>query len=374
MKNKRAIALITALLLALSLFGCARPVQAVPTTDEKAHDTSFETVQIGEGEQPQTESESTPADQAQGAQKPDGESPTQTQTTDGNHPMLWEVKAKNGAGHLYLFGSIHMADSSLYPLPDTVEKAYKGCSSLAVEFDTTGMQEDMDVQMQLLTSMLFRDGRDIHDVLDDELYGKVKSFLTDNGIPYSPMYDMYNASFWNSLIDEVFLGKCDMSADYGVDAYFLERAHAEGLEILEVESLEFQTELLASAPDELMAVMIEGAVSQTQEDYNEAMEELYSAYASGDEKKLEELVYISADESELDDLSPAEIALLLRQIDDYNKSMLTDRNIGMAKAAEGYLEGGKSVFFVVGAGHMVGEHGIPQLLRNDGYEVDRIVY
>ena len=362
----RAIALITALLLALSLFGCARPVQAVPTTEEKAHDTSYETVQSGESAQtrPETGTQDTPADQAQ----------AQTQTTDGNHPMLWEVRAKNGAGHLYLFGSIHVAEPSLYPLPETVEKAYEGCSSLAVEFDTTGIQEDMGIQMQMLSSMLFTDGRDIHDVLDDELYAEVKSFLTENGVPYSPMYDVYNASFWNSLIDEVFLGKCGLNADHGVDAYFLEKAHAEGREILEVESLGFQMDLLSSVPDELMSVMIEGAVSQTQEEYNEAIEELYSAYSSGDEKKLEELVYISADESELEDLGPAERTLLLSQIDDYNKSMLTDRNAGMAKAAERYLESGKSVFFVVGAGHMVGESGIPKLLANDGYEVNRITY
>ena len=52
--------------------------------------------------------------------------------------------------------------------------------------------------------------------------------------------------------------------------------------------------------------------------------------------------------------------------------MLTDRNIGMADKAEEYLDSGKSVFFAVGAAHMVDSDGVVQLMKDRGYTVERI--
>ena len=52
--------------------------------------------------------------------------------------------------------------------------------------------------------------------------------------------------------------------------------------------------------------------------------------------------------------------------------MITDRNIGMAEKADRWLEDGKSVFFAVGAGHMINDEGVVKLLADKGYTVERI--
>ena len=59
-------------------------------------------------------------------------------------------------------------------------------------------------------------------------------------------------------------------------------------------------------------------------------------------------------------------------VDEYNKKLIDERNVGMAKAAEEYIESGDTVFFAVGSGHMLGDAGIVNLLKNDGYKVERI--
>ncbi len=59
------------------------------------------------------------------------------------------------------------------------------------------------------------------------------------------------------------------------------------------------------------------------------------------------------------------------ELDDDSEYSLKSRNAGMADTAAGYLESGKKVFFVVGAGHMVGPDGIPALLKKMGYTVER---
>ena len=54
---------------------------------------------------------------------------------------------------------------------------------------------------------------------------------------------------------------------------------------------------------------------------------------------------------------------------EYEKQMFDDRNLHMADKAEEYLKTGKTTFYVVGSGHMVGETGIVKLLRERGYQV-----
>ncbi|MBR4439108.1 MAG: TraB/GumN family protein, partial [Clostridia bacterium] len=51
----------------------------------------------------------------------------------------------------------------------------------------------------------------------------------------------------------------------------------------------------------------------------------------------------------------------------YDKVMETDRNVGMADAAESYIKQGLNVFFVVGAAHMGGDDGVVALLESRGY-------
>ena len=58
--------------------------------------------------------------------------------------------------------------------------------------------------------------------------------------------------------------------------------------------------------------------------------------------------------------------------EDYQNAMLIDRNTGMAAKAEEYLQSGKSVFLAVGAGHMVSDKGLVQLMKDKGYTVERV--
>ena len=61
-------------------------------------------------------------------------------------------------------------------------------------------------------------------------------------------------------------------------------------------------------------------------------------------------------------------------MEDYNKALVDDRNRGMAEVALGWLAEGKTVFFAVGTGHMVGDTGLVQLLTDAGCTVERVDY
>ena len=60
--------------------------------------------------------------------------------------------------------------------------------------------------------------------------------------------------------------------------------------------------------------------------------------------------------------------------DEYVKAMSTDRNVKMTETAKNYLSEGKTGFVVVGLAHVIGEGGIAEALRNEGYSVERISF
>ena len=59
-------------------------------------------------------------------------------------------------------------------------------------------------------------------------------------------------------------------------------------------------------------------------------------------------------------------------LEQYNQSLVIDRNYGMVNALDKYFREGKNVFCVVGVGHVVGEDGIVELMKSKGYSVELI--
>lgn len=294
-------------------------------------------------------------------------------TADLAGPAMWKVTSENG-GVLYLFGSIHAADASLYPLPERVTKAYDASDALAVEFDVSTLTaENAEAATQLYSAMLIQDGRSFPEVCGPELYGKIQAILEDAGV-YSPLYDAFGPVFWQLMLEAAAMDKADLNAETGVDSHFLELAHKEGKEVLEVESLEFQTGLLTSANAQEDAWAALPLIADNFDAYVKSYEFLFTAYSKGDIPALEFAVFGSSanqngtGDEKLDELLKS---LGAAEQEDNSEYMLSSRNVNMADAAASYLESGKKVFFVVGAGHMVGPDGIPALLEKMGYTVER---
>ena len=57
---------------------------------------------------------------------------------------------------------------------------------------------------------------------------------------------------------------------------------------------------------------------------------------------------------------------------DFDEKVLYSRNITMTDKLEEYFNSGYNTFFMVGAGHLVGEDGIANLLVQRGYTVKQV--
>ncbi len=275
-------------------------------------------------------------------------------------PAMWKVSDSDG-NVIYMMGSIHLADIEAAVFPDYFEEAYATCDSLAVECDITNMNANI---FSMYKQMMYTDGTTIADHVSKDSYEKAVEIFKKAG-QYSSSYDYMKPIVWVELVETIAAGNSGLSEQYGVDSNLIKRAKSENKEILEVESVQFQTNLLFNMPDDIQNVLFDSiAEDEVIEESAEELKELYENWKKG--TITEDEVTEEVDETE--DMTEEEKKLL----EQYNNILLYDRNIGMRDAALSYMKDGKKVMFVVGAAHFYGDKGILHLMEDAGCTVERI--
>lgn len=276
---------------------------------------------------------------------------------DEGSVFMWEVNAKEGDGKLYLLGSIHVGTDDMYPLNPIITDAFDKSDALAVECDVTTLYQRSDY-LKLMEKLMYTDGTTVKDHIPEDLYNKTDALLKEKGLSIQ-FFSLYKPIILAQNISNLMLEEWGYSSDKGIDVYFINLARERGMEIIEIESVEFQFDMLGGFSDEIQIMELRHTLEgiETSRIILEGMLEFWN---TGDVRSFEELI-----SQEDDSLSPGEKELYR----EYEKIMFDDRNLNMADKAEEYLKTGKTTFYIVGAGHMVGETGIIKLLRDRGYTV-----
>lgn len=231
--------------------------------------------------------------------------------------------------------------------------------------DTTTTGEDGEYMKNLMKQMLYNDNTKLSQHISEEAYSALQTYLGYWGMDISAL-EVYRPWAVSSTLDTLLIQDSDFDTEKGLDNFLLTTAHADGKEIYEVESVDFQLNMLINFSDDIYDLMFRSYEGETKESQKQALEDLYTAWKSGDiETFLEE-----DNEEELAGYTEEDKKIA----EDYNNQMLYDRNKNMAKAAEDLMSQGKNVFYVVGAAHYAGEGGIIDLLEKDGYTAERVQY
>lgn len=291
-----------------------------------------------------------------------------TQTADPSQvgtatPLLYRVTDADG-NTVWLFGSIHIGREDYYPLPQYIHNAFESADALAVEVDIIAFEKSLTQQLNAMKPLVYTDGTTIKDHIPQELYQQSVDILKAYNA-YSSAMDMYCPSLWFSLIDTLMLVEMGGNVDLGIDRHLIQLASAQEKEILEVESAEFQYQMLADFDDDVQIMLLQTVVDSYEDKDAAAADllEMMDLWASGDEEAFN--LYLNESD---DTLTEEEIPLYER----YNQAMLIDRNLNMAAYAQEALSSGKEVFICVGAAHIVGEGALVDLLTQRGYTVECI--
>ena len=271
---------------------------------------------------------------------------------ENDKAFVWEVTA--GSNTVYLMGSIHFADSSFYPLRKEIEQAFDRSSHLVVELDVNNIQPEKYNQI-LQEKGSYKNGKTIEDVLSEETWLQLRQSLKKLNIEYDAIKS-YKPGILVLTLSAIQVVQMGFDPDLGIDIYFLRKAAKQAdKQIVELETLQQQLDLFIDIPDgELL--LKESLFSLDESEL--VMVDIVHFWKQGDEEKMDKLLF----EDTLNEY-PA-----FSKIYD---SLFYERNRQMTIKIEDMLKQQEGYFVVVGSGHLIGEKGIVNTLKKNGYKVTR---
>jgi|SRR5579859_711255 len=278
---------------------------------------------------------------------------TATQTQPQPRPrrfLMW--KAVSPTATLYLVGSIHVGDKSMYPLPAEVESAFAAAKVLAVEINVKNVDKMQAMQLIQKNGMYSGD-----DSLSKHISKETSAALDDFCQKHSlPRVGVEQLKPWVVAVTIAALSWQQAGEDpsLGVDMHFLDESKSPQ-RIDELESMESQLNLFVNATEEEQQALLASTLKQGDK-MKDTIKRIQAAYLSGDPDALQKIMDEQADTGS-------------RSL---TKKLLDDRNVTMAARLDEYLKNKEQAFVVVGAAHIVGDKGIAKLLRDKGYKVEQV--
>jgi len=265
--------------------------------------------------------------------------------------FLWKVQSKTTT--VYILGSIHFMKKEMYPLNKKIEDAFDKSHILAVEANVNDVSK-IDIQKLLETA--FYTGNDtLENHVSKETYEFVKREFEGLGFPLL-VINKQKPWILALTLTSLELAKSGYDPEYGIDMHFLSEASGRK-EIKELESIDYQINLLSGFSDRDQ----EAFLLYTLKDLNSLdteVDQLIRTWKTGDAKSMESLLIKSFHEDQ--------------KLTSVYEKLLYERNRNMVSKIEGFLNTTGTHFVIVGAGHLVGDKGIIEMLRNKGYLVEQI--
>lgn len=268
---------------------------------------------------------------------------------------FWKVSDDDST--VYLLGSIHVADPSVYPLSKAILSAYEKSDALVVEADIANQVEGIQYMQQ---KMMYTDGNTLDKNVPKEVYDRFVEVIKPLGIP-PEIYNRLKPWYAAMLVQNVQLSQSGYDANLGIDLFFMSKASGKK-RILEIEGIKFQVDMFDSFSNELQSQYLASTLNpseETQEQQMEIVQDLMEAWKTGDIMELEKLLEVEGGNTQ--------------EEKEFNEKVFTTRNDNMTQKVKAYLADPekKTYFIVVGAGHMNGKNGIITQLKS-GYKIEQI--
>ncbi|MDX1806791.1 MAG: TraB/GumN family protein [Paenisporosarcina sp.] len=249
---------------------------------------------------------------------------------------------------VYLLGSIHIGDQTIYPLNEKIDVAFEKADHLAVEINIGDINET-EASQSMMQQGLYQDGTTLSSIVEDEVFNDVVGYLSDLGLN-EEMINQFQPWFVTMMLSEVALGKSNLTSENGIDKHFITRATEKKLPIISLESVESQIASISSAPVEEQIESLEITLD-SMDIYEKELSQLLRVWRSGNIDVI----------AHLRDLSEGS-----------DQSAMDERDLLMADKIEGFLnaDDGETYFVVVGALHLAGENSIVDLLETRGYSIE----
>lgn len=264
--------------------------------------------------------------------------------------FLWKIS--KGGHNSWLYGTLHVGKLNWAIPGPQLMAALKSSQLLALEMDPL----DATILQKMASLSTLGAGQ-----IPKPLKPRLKKQLDLVCLPESVMDQLHPVMLFSTL-ELLHLRKRGLEAGYGAEYMLSNLAHAAGKPVESLETPESQMQTLIGKDSTIKSEEIKDALQQLEK--------------GTDIKTLNQLVDIwdKSKFSQLENYTQWCNCIQTKEQRDLMKRMLNDRNPALAKAIDSLHNTGKIVFAAVGSLHMVGNIGLPTLLKQRGYTVSMVTF
>lgn len=257
----------------------------------------------------------------------------------------------------YLLGTIHVGQASFYPLAPEAQRVLAGADNLVVELDT-GANEAFT--QAVARHGRYPDGGDIRKRLAPETLARLSDALHAEGVSVASMAHLKPWLIANLLLS-MRLEREGFRRSEGVEEQLLTQARRRGIKVVQLESADAQLALFDSMND-----------IESERYLRETLDGLADGSVLRKAGRIIE-AWRTGEPAALDALLPEATAGGTTIADFTRRKLLGRRNADMAAHIDTLITHGGGVIFVgVGLLHLLGDNGLPALLAQRGYLVERV--
>lgn len=260
-----------------------------------------------------------------------------------NNTLLWEISGNGLTRPSFLFGTFHLLCKQDIHFSDQLKKAFHYC-------DTVYMELDMDDPSTMLSAMMYMNMKGdttLADLYTAKEYERLKEYFADT--LKIPLAFLQKAKPY-FLVALLYPRMMNCPSPAGVEEELVKLAKENKKEIKGLETMQFQASVFDSIPYQWQAKELLKNIDSFSVNKKE-FDTMLDFYKTQNLDSIKTMLGKSEFGSEKYD------NLLLNN---RNKKWVTKLDTIMKK---------ESVFVAVGAGHLVGEHGLINLLKKQGYTV-----
>jgi uncharacterized protein YbaP (TraB family) len=264
---------------------------------------------------------------------------------DSNAQLLWKISGEGLKNSSYLFGTIHVVPESLFVVWPAVDSAFRQSQLLIMEMDLDFSAAEM---IEAARGMALPKGKTLSDYLPADGFEMIRAYCMDSLQWKKRKFKRYcrmKPFYFSSLVLSDQLGKVS-----GYEHYFSKQAKRMNKPIRGLETIQQQLYAIDQVSVEEQAAMLGEAIQEGRKEF-ESMLDLYL------KRDLDALWKLMLEEGEA--------------VDGFTSVLLNKRNANWISQLEKWLPE-QPLFVAVGAGHLPGEAGLIELLRNKGFSVEAV--
>ena len=274
-------------------------------------------------------------------------SPTVWPDTAGHPVTLWRAAGQSNS--VYLLGSIHLLRPGDYPLPTAIDAAYEEAEVLVMELDMDDL-DSIQAQQLFASSGVLQGGKTLRDLMGEPAYEQARAAADAIDIPIEMLAQ---SEPWLAAVtvEMMMFYRIGFNPMLGVEMQLVSQAGRDGKPIEGLETAAEQTAFL----DGLSLDTQRDMLLQTLEEsagIEESIDEIIRAWRYGDIAALESGL--------LQDLEKNE---------ELSEALVNRRNRRWVTQISELLDDSDDYLVVVGALHLIGDQGVPELLAKAGVKI-----